>query len=116
MGISVTNKIQTSMSINEVLRTFREHLLVVYSAHKPNSVIGYNNIDGKNRSMNDQTQCDLIGKFSFAEGEPLELIRFGCEAMPKYIPSFHTALYLSGGLPSMLYLFARVSILQLLAE
>lgn len=48
--------------------------------------------------------------FVFAEGEMAELIRFGVDAQPKYVPSFQSALFLSGGLPSMLYLFARVSL------
>lgn len=39
----------------------------------------------------------------------MEMIRFGMEPSPKYIPSIQTALFLSGGLSSMLYLFARVS-------
>lgn len=53
--------------------------------------------------------CDINNvSESISEGETLEIIRFGCEAITKYIPSFHTALYLSGGLSPMLYLFARV--------
>lgn len=46
--------------------------------------------------------------FIFLEGVPSPLIRFGVDLQPKYIPSFNTALYLSGGLSSLLYLFARV--------
>lgn len=48
-------------------------------------------------------------KTNFAEGETAELIRFGADVQPKYVPSFQNALFLSGGLSPMLYLFARVS-------
>lgn len=36
------------------------------------------------------------------------MITLGEERQPKYVPSFQSAVFLSGGLSSMLYLFARV--------
>lgn len=47
LGMSATSKVQATIPTIEVLRTFREHLLVVYSAHKPDTVIGYKNVDGE---------------------------------------------------------------------
>lgn len=47
LGLSSTNKIQITLATSEVLQILREHLTVVYSAHKPDTVIGYNDIDGK---------------------------------------------------------------------
>lgn len=47
IGVAATSKVQAVIPTNEVLRTLREHLMVVYSAHRPNSAIGYSNIDGK---------------------------------------------------------------------
>lgn len=47
LGIPTTSKMQTTFSVNEVLRVLREHIALVYSAHQPNSLIGYNNIDGE---------------------------------------------------------------------
>lgn len=47
LGLSSTNKIQITLTTSEVLQTLREHLTVVYSAHKSDTVIGYNDIDGK---------------------------------------------------------------------
>lgn len=47
LGVSVTNKIEITKSIADVLLTLREHLLLVYSAHKPDAAIGYSDIDGR---------------------------------------------------------------------
>lgn len=45
MGIPNCNKFQTTLQTTEVLRTLRENLISVYSAHKPNEILGYNNLD-----------------------------------------------------------------------
>lgn len=47
LGIPTTSKLQTTIPVNEVLRVLRDHIALVYSAHQPNSLIGYNNIDGE---------------------------------------------------------------------
>lgn len=47
LGIPATGKLQTSMTVTDVLRVLRDHIAFVYSAHQPNSLIGYNNIDGE---------------------------------------------------------------------
>lgn len=47
LGIPATSKLETTIPMNEVLRLLREHIALVYSAHQPNSLIGYNNIDGE---------------------------------------------------------------------
>lgn len=47
LGIATTSKLQTTIPVNEVVRVLREHIALVYSAHQPNSLIGYNNIDGE---------------------------------------------------------------------
>lgn len=49
LGIPATNKTHTTMHVNEVLKGLREQILLVYSAHRPNMIIGYHNIDGKFR-------------------------------------------------------------------
>lgn len=110
LGIPATNKVQTTTPVNEVLRVLREHISLVYSAHQPNSLIGYNSIDGEYAMRPSYHFTEFNIFFHFAEGELAELIRFGTDAQPKYVPSFQSALFLSGGLPSMLYLFARVSL------
>lgn len=46
LGIPATAKMSTTMSTNEVLRELRESILLVYSAHQPNLIIGYQTIDG----------------------------------------------------------------------
>lgn len=46
LGIPAINKTHTTMHVNEVLKSFRERILLVYSAHRPNMIIGYHNIDG----------------------------------------------------------------------
>lgn len=69
--------------------------------------VGYENIDlFKLKSSLKKT--NYIFSNEIAEGVSLDMIRFGAEAFPKYIPSFQTALFLSGGLSSMLFMFARV--------
>lgn len=47
LGIPTTSKLQTTTPVNEVMRVLREHIALVYSAHQPNSLIGYNNVDGE---------------------------------------------------------------------
>lgn len=51
LGIPATSKLQTTMPVNEVVRVLREHIALVYSAHQPSSLIGYNNIDGEYRRL-----------------------------------------------------------------
>lgn len=47
LGIPTTSKMQSAIPANEVMRVLREHIALVYSAYQPNSLIGYNNIDGE---------------------------------------------------------------------
>lgn len=64
--------------------------MAIYSAHKPNMLLGYNLID---------------------VGENLGLITFGCGATSKFNSSLKTAILLCGGLSPLIYLFARVCII-----
>lgn len=125
LGVSVNNKTQTKLTTNDILRILREQLLVVYSAHKPHSVNGYNNIEGQchpliydinNKSHIRSGPICLENKvpplnsfaLSLPEVRELNLIEFGGSLSSSFIPSFHTALILSGGLSVILYMFARV--------
>lgn len=56
LGVSVTNKIEITKSMADVLLTLREHLLLVYSAHKPDAAIGYSDIDGELSYTGHQSQ------------------------------------------------------------
>lgn len=45
LGVSNCSKIPTTLPTPEVLRILRENLVVAYSAHKPDMILGYTNYD-----------------------------------------------------------------------
>lgn len=71
----------------EILKILGNSLVVCYSAHKPNILIGYKNGDS---------------------GEVMGMITFGSEVKMQPVKSFQTAVMLSGGLSTLLILFARI--------
>lgn len=45
LGVSNCSKILTTLPTPEVLRILRENLVVAYSAHKPDMILGYTHYD-----------------------------------------------------------------------
>lgn len=84
------------ISPNYALDVLQTNVAATFSAQYPTRLLGYRRYDNQNK------------------GESLGLVTFGCGSETKYISSLQTAVQLSGGLSSLLYLFARVSKLILL--
>lgn len=115
LGISSSNKLQNTLQTSEVTRILRKNLISVYSAHKPNVVLGYSNLDDSLESGEHFENFSIESPFFYlnkifnpTEGDSMGVITLGEDRQPKYVPSFQSAVFLSGGLSSMLYLFARV--------
>lgn len=81
---------------SESVRMLSRHLIIVYSAHTPRLVIGY-------RKNKNDLDVNTIG-------EPIGIMTFGIMPKTAHVASFQTAIYLSGGLATLLFLFARVNI------
>lgn len=78
------------MRSHNSMRIMRDLLIGVYSAHKPNTLIGY------------ATHENLY------EGESIGLFTFGERLKSQRHPSFQTATLLIGGVSPLMFLFARV--------
>lgn len=72
------------------LNILQKNVAAIFSAHDPSILLGYRKYDNQDK------------------GDSLGLVTFGSGTKTKYISSLQTAVLLSGGLSTLLYLFARV--------